>query len=181
MYRIFAAGFAVASIALPCAAQPTLPQGARVRVLVTNSSPAPSSVSAPQAYVGTLRSTGESRVVIDTGSGAPIALALGSIRRIDVSRGRPNRRLIGSIIGGAISGGIFVAAACAFSDGSCDIGSHVGGFVAYYAVGAIPGVFIGGAIGSHHYGAERWREAWAPPRVGLGLQVSPDRGMAGRP
>lgn len=179
MNRIFAAGFAVASLVLPCAAQPTLPPGTRVRVFVTEAPGAAGSVSASRAYVGTLKSSGGSRVVIDTESGEPLSFPLSSVRHIDVSRGRTSRRVIGSIIGGAITGGVFVAAACAFSDGSCDVGSHVGGFLAYYAVGAIPGVFIGGSIGSRHYGAERWREAWASPRVGLGVRVYPDRGMLG--
>ena len=89
------------------------------------------------------------------------ALALTTVRQIDISRGRSDHRVLGGIIGGAISGGAFVAAACAFSDGSCDIGKHVGGFIAYYAVGAIPGVLIGRSIGSRHHGAERWEVRWA--------------------
>lgn len=179
MCRIFVAGLSVALTALPCAAQPNAPDGARVRVFVAPTTEGGNAASALQTYIGVLKSRGPGVVVVDTGSAQSMSIALSSVRQIDVSRGRPNRRLIGSVIGGVITGGVFVAAACAFSDGSCTIRGHVGGFIAYYAVGAIPGVLIGASIGSRRQGPERWEEAWVPPRVGLGIRLYPDRGTAG--
>lgn len=60
------------------------------------------------------------------------------------------------LIGGLVSGAAFVGLICAFSDGSCAIGNEVGGFALYYATGAIPGVLVGGSIGSRMCGHEHW-------------------------
>ena len=129
---------------------------------VLTAAPGGEAESATRGYVGILKSSNQAGVVVDTGTSQPVLLPLNTVRQIDVSRGRSDRRVLGAILGGAISGTAFVAAACAFSDGSCDVGNHVGGFIAYYAVGAIPGIFVGRSIGSRHHGAERWEVGWTP-------------------
>lgn len=141
-------------------AQPPMAPGTRVRVSVA---PPGAAEQAPWR-VGRFLSRTPTTFVVDTGNARePIGIAIGTIRQIDVSRGRPSRRWTGAVIGGLVSGGAFVALACAFSNGSCNVGDNVGGFLAYYGAGAIPGAIVGGAIGSRHHGAERWRQVWAPP------------------
>ena len=145
-------------------AQPSLAPGTRVRVSIV-----PTSGVAAEApvHVGTFVSSTPAAIVINTGTPpSPTTFAIGTIRQIDVSRGRPDRKWTGVVLGGLLSGGAFVALVCGFSNGSCNVGDNVGGFVAYYAVGAIPGAIVGGAIGSRHYGAERWQQIWVPPRAG---------------
>lgn len=145
----------------PMAAQPSVTAGARVRVLVSDTVAAPEATSRPRWTVGTVVSSTSSVLVLrTTPSGPQQNVSFAELRRIEVSRGRSNHRWIGATIGGLISGGAFVAAACAFSDGSCSVSDNVGGFLGYYAVGAIPGAIVGGAIGSRHYGRERWRQIW---------------------
>lgn len=146
-------------------AQPPVTPGTRVRISVAP----PSAVEAlqPARRVGRFVSSTPTTFVIDTGNGQePIAIAIGAIRQIDVSRGRASHKWTGVAVGGLVSGGAFVGLACAFSNGSCNVGDDIGGFLAYYAVGAIPGAIVGGAIGSRHYGGERWQQIWAPPRPG---------------
>ena len=150
-------------------AQPSMTPGTRVRI----STAPPSAVAAPTLarHVGNFVSSTPATIVIDTGDARqPMEITIGSIRKIDVSRGRPSRKWTGALVGGLVSGGAFVGLACAFSNGSCNVGDNVGGFLAYYAVGAIPGAIVGGAIGSRHHGAERWQQIWAPSRPGPPLQ-----------
>lgn len=150
-------------------AQPSMTPGTRVRI-----STAPlSAVDAPvlARHVGNFVSSTPATIVIDTGEvRQPMGIAIGAIRQIDVSRGRPSRKRTGALIGGLVTGGAFVGLACAFSNGSCNVGDNVGGFLAYYAVGAIPGAIVGGAIGARRYGAERWQQIWVPPRPGSPLR-----------
>ena len=87
-------------------------------------------------------------------------LAFSQVSQLDVSAGRKSRALAGGVLGGLLSGGAFVGTACAFSSGSCDIGSNAGGFLGYYAVGAIPGAIVGAVVGRRLHGAERWRTLW---------------------
>ncbi len=146
-------------------AQPPMTPGTRVRISVAP--PSATEALQPAWRVGRFVSSTPTTFVIDTGNvQEPLGVAIGSIRQIDVSRGRPSRKWTGAVVGGLVSGGAFVALACAFSNGSCNVGDNVGGFLAYYAAGAIPGAIVGGAIGARHYGAERWQQVWVPPRVG---------------
>ena len=145
-------------------AQPSITPGARVRISVAP--PVAVDAMQPAWRVGRFVSRTATTFVIDTGVQQPIGIGIGAIRRIDVSRGRPNRKWTGAVLGGLVSGGAFVALACGFSNGSCNVGDNVGGFIAYYAVGASPGALVGGAIGARHYGAERWQQIWVPPKVG---------------
>ena len=142
-------------------AQPSITPGTRVRISIAP--PAAVEAMQPAWRVGRFVSRTPTTFVIDTGVHPPIEIAIGTIRQIDVSRGRPNRKWTGAVLGGLLSGGAFVALACGFSNGSCNIGDNVGGFIAYYAVGAIPGAIVGGAIGSRHRGAERWQRVWGSP------------------
>jgi len=159
-------------LSVSIAAQPSLPQGTRVRVFTTGTPARADEPGNHEAHVGTLVASTPTNIVIDTGSLTHrVTIAVGDVRRIDVSRGASDRRWSGAVIGGLISGGAFVALACAFSDGSCKIGNNVGGFVAYYAVGAIPGALVGGAIGSRQRGPERWERVWASPALRFGLRL----------
>lgn len=146
-------------------AQPAMTPGTRVRISITP--PSAAEARQPAWRAGRFVSSTPTTLVIDTGNvHEPLGVAIGSIRQIDVSRGRPSRKWTGAVVGGLVSGGAFVALACAFSNGSCNVGDNISGFLAYYAVGAIPGAIVGGAIGARHHGAERWRQIWVPPRVG---------------
>ena len=145
-------------------AQPSITPGTRVRISIAP--PVAVEATQPAWRVGRFVSRTPTTFAIDTGAQQPIGIAIGAIRQIDVSRGRPNRKWTGAVLGGLLSGGAFVALACGFSNGSCNVGDNVGGFIAYYAVGAIPGAVGGGAIGARHYGAERWQQIWVSPRVG---------------
>jgi hypothetical protein len=139
--------------------------GTRVRISIAP--PSAAEPLHPAWRVGRFVSSTPTTLVIDTGNvQEPMGVAIGSIRQVDVSRGRPNRKWTGAAVGGLVSGGAFVALACAFSNGSCNVGDNIGGFLAYYAAGAIPGAIVGGAIGARHYGAERWQQIWVPPRAG---------------
>ena len=156
----------MALVSATAGAQPSIAPGTRVRVSISPTSAAQAAKT--ESRIGTLVSSTATIVVIDTGSVANWAtFAIGDIRQIDVSRGRPNHKWMGAGLGGLLSGGAFVALACGFSNSSCNVGDNVGGFIAYYAVGAIPGAIVGGAIGSRHRGAERWERVWISPRLGL--------------
>lgn len=144
-----------ATLAGTAAAQP-LAIGGRVRMQAIDSAGVGARVVAgtvlalPPGYVTLQPHIGQSSIDIP----------LGSIRQVDVSRGFGNHRRGGMLVGGLISGTAFVGLACAFSNGSCSIGDNVGGFAAYYAVGAIHGAIVGGMIGARRRGAERWETVW---------------------
>ncbi|MHB1223949.1 MAG: hypothetical protein ACYC2G_07890 [Gemmatimonadaceae bacterium] len=145
---------------VPVGAQPVLPAGTRVRVFTDPLAVFPGMPERGQ-LTGTVVFSDPSELRLDTEPPPRrIELPVAGLRRIDVSRGRPNRRLSGGMIGGLVSGAVFVGAVCAFSDGSCDVGENVGGFLAYYAVGAVPGVLIGARIGARRRGPERWETVW---------------------
>jgi hypothetical protein len=150
-----------ATVALPLGAQPPLRPGARVRVGMTVDSLAATPAASGGWWVGTVVSTSTRDLVLrPTPLADSVVLSMAEIRRIDLSRGRPSRRWSGAVIGGLLSGGAFAAAACAFSDGSCSVSDNVGGFLGYYAVGAVPGVLVGGALGSRLRGRERWEQVY---------------------
>lgn len=148
----------------PAGAQPVLPAGTRARVVMVDSTSATSGARGRGVLTGTVVSSDSTVLLLET---APpprrIALAVAGLQRIDVSRGRPNRRAMGAVIGGLISGAAFVGAACAFSDGSCDVRGDLGGFLAYYAVGALPGALVGDRVGARRPGPERWKTVWTAP------------------
>lgn len=145
-------------ISLPLRAQPTLNPGVRVRVYSSDSAV---SSALREALTGRVsRSTPSSLLLVTDYSGLEVSVPSQSLLRIDLSAGHGTHALAGGVIGGLISGGGFVALACAFSNGSCRISNHVGGFLAYYAVGAIPGAVVGVAVGSRKHTAERWRTIW---------------------
>ena len=82
-------------------AQPPMAPGTRVRVSVA---PPGAAEQAPWR-VGRFLSRTPTTFVIDTGNARePIGIAIGTIRQIDVSRGRPSRRWTGAVIGGLVSG-----------------------------------------------------------------------------
>ena len=142
-------------------AQPLLTRGTRVRVSIADGSPEAARTARPTPLTGVVSSMDATALMLVLGEGPERRVPLGALLRIDVSAGRSTRRTAGAIIGGLVSGAVFVGAACGFSDGSCGVNSsNVGGFLAYYAVGAIPGVFIGRSIGGRMQGEERWRELW---------------------
>ena len=149
---------AVLLISLPLRAQPTLNPGVRVRVYSSDS--AVSSVLREALTGRVSRSTPSTLLLVADPSGTEVSLPSHSLLRIDVSAGRGTHAVAGGVIGGLISGAGFVGLACAFSNGSCRIDNHVGGFLAYYAVGAIPGAVVGVAMGSRMHTPERWRTIW---------------------
>ena len=145
-------------ISLPLRAQPTLNPGVRVRVYSSDSA---LSSALREARTGRVsRSTPGSLLLVVDDSGLEVSLPSHSLLRIDLSAGRGTHAVAGGVIGGLISGGGFVALACAFSNGSCRIDNHIGGFLAYYATGAIPGALVGVAVGSRMHTPERWRTIW---------------------
>lgn len=124
------------------AGQPPLAEGARVRLTVLPPATSP--------VIGVIRR-----------DQAPwLGVAPSALQRIDVSAGYRTHKWSGAAIGGVLTSVAFVQLACALSNGSCDPGQDVGGFLAYAAVGAIPGALVGGAIGSRLRGTERWRVVW---------------------
>lgn len=150
-------------ISHPVAAQPTLDPGSRVRIYWADTG----AVSAlPQALIGRVsHRTPSALSVVPDRSALEVSVPLPSLLRIDVSAGRGTHAVAGGIIGGLISGGGFVALACAFANGSCRVGNQLGGFLAYYAAGAIPGAIVGVAVGSRIPGPERWRPSWVRPEA----------------
>jgi hypothetical protein len=156
----------VGAAAPPLAAQPPLAPGARVRVFAADSLLANPPRAARGWRLGTVAAVTPRTLLLETAAPASrISLELAEVTRVDVSRGRGNRRWAGAVTGGLLTGGAFVGLACAFGNGSCRPGDDVGGFLVYYAVGAIPGALAGGALGARMRGAERWRRVWpAPPR-----------------
>ena len=147
-------------VALPLAAQPPLRPGARIRVRTTADSSAAPTSSIGWRVGNVVSSTPQDLILRPSPLAEAITLPMTQIQRIDVSLGRPSHRRGGAVLGGLLSGGAFVGLACAFSDGSCKVSDNVGGFLAYYAVGAIPGVLVGGAIGSRLRGPERWKRVY---------------------
>jgi len=146
-------------LASPAAAQPVFSPGTRVRVLVADSA-ANHARDATQGWViGSVVSSPPPALLLDAKTGR-VSYTVGELRQIDVTRGRANKRWMGATIGGLLSGAAFTGAVCGFSSGSCNIGANVGGFLVYYATGAIPGVIVGGAMGARHVGEERWEQAW---------------------
>ena len=159
-------------LAFPLAAQPTLPVGTRVRVLTRDTLQGPSRNASRVWQVGSVASSTPFTVALDLApSEAPRTRSLADVTRIEVSRGWSTRRRSGMVVGGLVSGAAFVSLACAFSNGSCRVGDQVGGFLLYYATGAIPGVLVGGAIGSHLRGGERWEQVWRSPPLAVGARV----------
>lgn len=145
-------------ISLPLRAQPTLDPGTRVRIYSADSIAAS---ALRQARIGRVsRSTPSALSLIPDQSALEVSVPSQSLVRIDVSAGRGTHAVAGGVIGGLITGGGFVALACAFANGSCRISNQVGGFLAYYAVGAIPGAVVGAVLGSRMQGPERWRTIW---------------------
>ena len=161
MRRISVAATAALLLASALSAQPDIAPGTRVRVTVrANVLP-----GGAGQRIGTVTSTsGDAFLVRVERSTDTLRLSYADLTRVEVSLGRKTRKLRGAIIGGLLTGSAFVSMACAFSNGSCDISKDVGGFLAYYAVGAIPGVIIGTAIGSRLHGPEQWRSVWAGPQ-----------------
>jgi surface antigen len=153
---------AILGVASGANAQPLLDRGTRVRVSIGGGLPETGGrPQATQSLSGLVASMDTAAIVVALGSGMERHVPLQSLLRIEVSAGHGSRRTAGTIVGGLVSGALFVGAACGFSDGSCGVSSsNVGGFLAYYAVGALPGVFIGRAIGARMQGEERWRELW---------------------
>jgi hypothetical protein len=156
-----------ALLAAPIAAQPPLTQGTRVRVFArADSLTRPAGAVSRGWIAGTVvSSTPEALVLSPAPLSEPVVLPTQDVLRIDVSRGRPNHKWRGATIGGLLSGSAFVALSCWFSDGSCNVGENVGGFLAYFAVGAVPGAVVGGARGARQQGPERWQQVWAEARV----------------
>lgn len=145
---------AIATLSAPTFAQPTLESGTRLRVTMKDTT----------TQIGRLVSTTPTALTLDVApSRAVRTIDFADAWRIEISRGWTDRRKSGRVVGGLVSGAAFVGFVCAFSDGSCAIGDEVGGFLAYYALGAIPGVIIGGKIGAGMRGQERWEPAWSAP------------------
>lgn len=161
-YRPAVLALCVSLVGAPAAAQFTLAPGARVRVLPADSVAIHVGDRARGWVVGTLVSSPPPALVLETPSGQ-LRYTVDAFRQVEASRGRADRRTAWAIVGGVLSGAAFTGAVCAFSDGSCRIGSHLGGFLAYYAVGAIPGAIVGGALGSRRVGDERWSRVWPTP------------------
>ena len=157
----------------PLPAQPPLATGTRLRVLVKDTLVRDGAARTDGAAgggwrIGAVVSAVPPTLTLETSPpGRRDAIPLAAVTRIDVSRGRPTRRGRGAVVGGLLSGGAFVGLACAFSDGSCRVGDDVGGFLLYFATGAIPGVIVGRSVGSRMRGPERWETLWtAPPTRG---------------
>ena len=146
------------AVAFPLAAQPSLRPGARIRVRTT----ADTLAATPAEWrVGTVvSSTARALILRPAPLADSVVVPMTEIRRIDLSLGQPSHRRTGAVIGGLLSGAAFVGLACAFSDGSCRVGDNVGGFLGYYAVGAVPGALVGGALGARHRGRERWEQVY---------------------
>lgn len=154
-------GALVLLLSHPLSAQPALDRGSRVRVYSAD----PAAAALRQALIGrVVRSMPDSLSLVTDPPAREVSLPSQSLSRIDVSVGRATHALAGGVIGGLVTGGGFVALACAFSSGSCRVGNQVGGFIGYYAVGAIPGVVVGAMVGSRMQGPERWRTIWTRPR-----------------
>lgn len=144
-------------------AQPVVATGTRVRLWLPDSVVPAQVADVAGLRIGSVAAMDSATLVLRAGT-ATHRVPLASLARLDVSEGRPSHRTAGAVIGGLVSGALFVGAACGFSDGSCDVNSgNVGGFLAYYAIGALPGVFIGRAVGGRMHGEERWREVWRRP------------------
>ncbi|MBL0170318.1 MAG: hypothetical protein IPP90_06220 [Gemmatimonadaceae bacterium] len=151
-------------LATPLTAQPILSIGTRVRVWMPDSVLPIGMRDGGGIRVGTVSAMDASVLQLRSDATAPLRLPLATLTRLEVSAGRSSHRTAGAVVGGLLSGAAFVGLACGFTDGSCAVNSgNVGGFLAYYAIGAIPGVFIGRAIGGHLTGEERWREVWRKP------------------
>ncbi len=147
--RLLALALLAASTVL--GAQPSPPTGTRVRLIT----------GAGVTAVGTLVSMDSSAIVTRDDDAHLDTTATASLTCLQVSEGRASRATVGAVVGGLLSGGAFVGMVCGMSSGSCAVnGGNVGGFLGYYAVGAIPGVFIGRAIGGRMRGEESWSEIW---------------------
>lgn len=158
------ASVCVAPLGAPMAAQPVLETGTRIRIWLPDSVMPADAADRAGARIGVVARMDASTLVLRVRTSERRAVPLAVLTRIDVSAGRPTHRVAGALLGGVLSGGAFVGMACGFSDGSCAVNSgNIGGFLGYYAVGAIPGVFIGRAIGGRMQGSERWREVWRRP------------------
>ena len=145
----------------PVGAQLAISPGTRIRVRAADSATSQPGDAARGWVIGTVVANPPPALVLAAGP-VRVSYDMNEVRQVDVSRGRPNRRWRGAILGGLLSGAAFTGAVCAFSSGSCDISEDVGGFLAYYVIGAIPGAIIGGAIGARHVGKERWERVWPP-------------------
>lgn len=161
--RTHVAGFAVAAglLAASVRAQPVLPTGSRARLWLRDTTTLPLSHDRVVSRSGVVAVVDGQVILIRLDDGETHRVPLSAVVRADSSTGRSSRRLAGAVFGGVLTGAAFVGSSCWFSDGSCAVnGSNVSGFLVYYAVGAIPGVFIGRAIGGRIQGPERWQTVW---------------------
>lgn len=141
-------------------AQPSMAVGTRVRILARDTAEARRQTGITW-YAGTVVAGPPGAMTVQLAPGQPtLVMALADVTQIDVSRGKGNRRWRGMIVGGLLSGAAFTGSVCAFSNGSCSVGSNVGGFSAYFVVGSLPGVLVGGSIGARMVGHERWETVW---------------------
>ncbi len=142
-------------------AQPVMEAGTRVRVWLPDTAPTAASRNLPWSRVGHVESMDARTIVLRIDGGTTDRLSLTNLVQLDSSAGQSTHRMSGAIVGGLLSGAAFVGMVCGFSDGSCAVnGGNVGGFLGYYAIGAIPGVFIGRAVGGRMRGDDRWIVVW---------------------
>jgi hypothetical protein len=152
--------------------------GARVRISESHSGAATTETGTLVAIrADTLVLQPEHRV--DT-----LRIPVGSVRTLEVSRGRKSR--VGAGIGygalvGVATGALVPLAVCGGDCGASSVGNFTGLLVVGGAVlGAVAGSVVGGVIGAAHSGerweqvpSDRWHLSVAPrPRGGVALAVS---------
>ncbi len=148
------------------AQQPTLPAALQPRVRISSPRPGGSAIVANLVGV-----TGDSLMLRRSPEESPLALALESVGRIEVSQGRHARTgrgaLIGFLTGTALGTGLVVAAASADDSGMNDGVAEFAAFVLGSGI-ALAGVGIGALVGSAIH-TEEWREVpISQLRVGAG-------------
>ncbi len=152
-----------ALLATSVGAQPVMATGTRVRAWFPDTAVPRLSRDRLVSQTGGVESMDARAIVLRVDGGTTHRVSLATLVQLDSSAGRSTHRLSGAIVGGLLSGAAFVGMVCGFSSGSCAVdGGNVGGFLGYYAVGAIPGIFFGRAVGGRMQGAERWRIVWKP-------------------
>jgi hypothetical protein len=141
--------------ALPAQAQPAVSPGTRIRLALPDSA---------SPVIATMVSGDANSLTVTDAARQSRRIPLAELLRVEVSEGRSTHRRAGATVGGLLGGALFATMACGFSDGSCAVsGSTVGGFLVYYAIGAIPGAMYGASVGSRRLGDEQWREVWRRP------------------